>query len=241
VAKTGDLRAKFRQAARAVTTPAPKPAARRRRRGDGNGGSRLTTSTIADSYLRLCQDPCKDLRRWIAEDPRDRALVLLTPTTEHHHDETTTGSPSVMEDARRLCGHPLHAMQGRLDAHREPGRSVDDLPAGSRTGALGHDQLRSLRATGECDLAGPSGEGVGIGLEFSAELGAVAGYFAARMGAARLADPNHHREAITSRPLLLQAIGRQTSHVGGAVTSALPVMRWAIPWRAAPPASRPDL
>jgi Transposase DDE domain group 1 len=30
----------------------------------------------------------------------------------------------------------------------------------------------------------------------------------------RLADPNHHREAITSRPLLLQAIGRQTNHAG---------------------------
>src|SRR6516164_400588 len=30
----------------------------------------------------------------------------------------------------------------------------------------------------------------------------------------RLADPAHHREAITSRPLLLQAIGRQTSHAG---------------------------
>jgi len=30
----------------------------------------------------------------------------------------------------------------------------------------------------------------------------------------RLADPNHHREAITSRPLLLQAIGRQTDHAG---------------------------
>jgi hypothetical protein len=28
----------------------------------------------------------------------------------------------------------------------------------------------------------------------------------------RLADPAHHREVITSRPLLLQAIGRQTSH-----------------------------
>jgi hypothetical protein len=27
----------------------------------------------------------------------------------------------------------------------------------------------------------------------------------------RLADPDHHREAITSRPLLLQAIGRQTA------------------------------
>jgi hypothetical protein len=30
----------------------------------------------------------------------------------------------------------------------------------------------------------------------------------------RLADPDHHREAITSRPLLLQAVGRQTCHAG---------------------------
>ena len=30
----------------------------------------------------------------------------------------------------------------------------------------------------------------------------------------RLADPDHHREAITSRPLLLQAIARQTQHAG---------------------------
>jgi hypothetical protein len=30
----------------------------------------------------------------------------------------------------------------------------------------------------------------------------------------RLADPDRHREAITSRPLLLQAVGRQTSHAG---------------------------
>ena len=28
------------------------------------------------------------------------------------------------------------------------------------------------------------------------------------------ADPNHHREAITSRPLLLSAIGRRTTHAG---------------------------
>jgi hypothetical protein len=31
---------------------------------------------------------------------------------------------------------------------------------------------------------------------------------------ARLADPDHHREAITTRPLLLEAIGRQTTHAG---------------------------
>ena len=30
----------------------------------------------------------------------------------------------------------------------------------------------------------------------------------------RLADPDRHREAITSRPLLLTAIGRQTQHAG---------------------------
>jgi hypothetical protein len=30
----------------------------------------------------------------------------------------------------------------------------------------------------------------------------------------RLTDPDQHREAITSRPLLLQAIGRQTQHAG---------------------------
>ena len=30
----------------------------------------------------------------------------------------------------------------------------------------------------------------------------------------RLADPDHHREAITSRPLLLSAIGRRTTHAG---------------------------
>ena len=31
---------------------------------------------------------------------------------------------------------------------------------------------------------------------------------------ARLADPEHHREAITSRPLLLSAIARRTQHAG---------------------------
>ena len=30
----------------------------------------------------------------------------------------------------------------------------------------------------------------------------------------RLADPDHHREAITTRPLLLSAIARQTRHAG---------------------------
>jgi hypothetical protein len=32
----------------------------------------------------------------------------------------------------------------------------------------------------------------------------------------RLADPGHHREAITSRPLLLSTIARRTQHAGQA-------------------------
>jgi hypothetical protein len=38
---------------------------------------------------------------------------------------------------------------------------------------------------------------------------------------ARLADPNHHREAITSRPLLLTAIGRRTKHAEQTTTASL--------------------
>ena len=30
----------------------------------------------------------------------------------------------------------------------------------------------------------------------------------------RLADPDHHREAITSRPLVLHGVARQTRHAG---------------------------
>jgi hypothetical protein len=50
----------------------------------------------------------------------------------------------------------------------------------------------------------------------------------------RLADPYHHREAITSRPLLLHAIGRQTTHAGRTTVTITSVhgehyrARWAL-------------
>jgi hypothetical protein len=92
-----------------------------------------------------------------------------------------------MEDARRICRHTLHPMQGGLDTDRKPGGSLDDLPPGSRTGAGGHDQLRSLRAEGGSDLAGPPEENTAFGADFSAELGAAGAHYAARMAAARRA------------------------------------------------------
>ena len=45
----------------------------------------------------------------------------------------------------------------------------------------------------------------------------------------RLADPEHHREAITSRPLLLTAIGRQTRH-GGQTTIHVSSPHAKHPW-----------
>jgi hypothetical protein len=46
----------------------------------------------------------------------------------------------------------------------------------------------------------------------------------------RLADPDHHREAITTRPLLLTAIARQTQHAGQVkltITSTHARQHWA--------------
>lgn len=40
---------------------------------------------------------------------------------------------------------------------------------------------------------------------------------------ARLADPGVRREAITSRPLLLHAVARQTTHAGQTVVSVTPL------------------
>jgi hypothetical protein len=174
--------------ARALAAPRLKPAGRRRRRGGTDGGRALTTSSLADNYLRLCHDPCKDLRRWIAEDKaRGRASGPIIPPWENHHVQTKNGLTSLMEDARRIRSLTLHSMQGRLDTDRKPRGSPDDLPAGSRAGAVGHDQLRSLRGEGGSDLSGGITESAAIGNDFSSELAAVGAYYTARMAAARRA------------------------------------------------------
>jgi hypothetical protein len=138
-----------------ITKPEPKPTIRRRRRrGNGDAGSKLlTTAAIADSYLRLCHDPCQDLNRWLAEDKsRGRVSGSTLPPSEKRHDENTTRAGSLMEDARRLCGHTLHPVQGRMDTDGKPRGIVDNLPARSRAGVVGHDQLRPLRAERGSDL-----------------------------------------------------------------------------------------
>lgn len=186
--KGARLRAEFRRTASILVAPKPKSVARRRRREGRDGGRGLTTSSIADNYLRLCHDPCKDLKRWIAEDKaRRRVSRPIIPPWENHHVQTENGLTSVMEDARRLRSNTLHPMQGRLDADRKPRGSVDDLPPGSRAGAVGHDQLRSLRTERGSDLSGLQADSTAIGPDFSAELGAISAYYAARMAAARRA------------------------------------------------------
>jgi hypothetical protein len=185
---TRALREEFRRTARALAAPKPKPAGRRRRRGGSDGGRGLTTASIADSYLRLCQDPCKDLRRWVREDKtRGGVSGPIVPPSENHHDETESGPTSLVENPRGVRSLALHPVQSRVDANREPRGRIDDLPPRSRTSADGHDQLRSVRAEGGSDLGGPSEESTAIGGDFSAELGAAGAYYATRMAAARRA------------------------------------------------------
>lgn len=182
------MRAEFGAAARSIVVPQARPEPRpRRRRGRGDSGHRLTTAALADSYLKLCHDPFKDLHRWIAEDkkrpgPQSRAPPRAKETA---HEITPLRTTSLVEDARRLCGRPLYQVQGRLDANGITGRIADDLPPGSRAGAGGNDQLRSLRAQGGRDLNVASADAHDSAGELASALGALSGYFASRRAAIR--------------------------------------------------------
>ena len=186
--KSASLQAQFCVAAQKLAefqhTSAPRP---KRRGNRGGGGHRLTTAALADSYLKLCHDPCKDLHRWIAEDKKRPGLRQRAPppAQETRHEITTLRATSFVEDARRLCGRALHQVQGRLDTHGNQGRIVDDLSARSRAGAERHDTLRSLRAEGRGDLADVRDDASNASGEFASELGALSGYFAARRAAIR--------------------------------------------------------
>ena len=159
--RSQDLLQTFKQQSSIITKPEPTPTIRRRRRRGGNGDKQLTTASLADSYLRLCHDPCQDLSRWIAEDKSRGHVSGFIPPSENCHDENTTGAADFMEDARRLCGDTLHPVQGRMDADGKPRGSVDDLPARQGAGTVGHDQLRPLRAERGSDLGARSGESTG--------------------------------------------------------------------------------
>jgi hypothetical protein len=166
-----------------MTVPQPKPMRRKRRQGRGSAGHRLTTSNLADSFIRLCHDPCKDLKRWIDEDKKQPCFVstALFSISEAHH-ESTARTTSAVEDPRRLCEGSLRQVQGRMDADGIAGRVADDLSSRSRTSSLGDDELRSLRTEGRGNLADEQPDMAGA---IAGEFAIVAANFASRIAAAR--------------------------------------------------------
>ncbi len=179
---------------------APKPRrGRKAQRGGGAGARGFTTGALAEDYLRLCRDPLRDLQRWMDEDKkRGRAgrEVQLT-TKKEEYAQTTTAANSVAQTGG-LRGQPLHAMQGRLDTDRAGGWNSDGVLARSRAGAGRYDGLQSVRtdqraAVGLGQVAGDVSAEAYAKAEvtaeaapnFSSELAAVAGYYAARLAATR--------------------------------------------------------
>ena len=177
------MHAEFRAAAQEVTSPLPAPSQGRQERGSSDRGLELSTASLADSYIGLCHDPCKDIGRWIDEDTRHRrSSFLATPLTgEGQKNENSTRGASVVAVPAGLRGDTLYEMQSRLDPHGREGLA-DSLSAGPRTSISGHDQLRSVSAPRGVDAAHDAEIGAG---EFGAELGAISAHFAERKAAVR--------------------------------------------------------
>ncbi len=107
----------------------------------------MTAKGIVEDYLKLCRNPAKDLKRWIAEDKTARgapeAIYSLTKGGEH---ADTQGTAIVVAEADRLRRQPLPELRDGLDADGRGRQRVDDVPARSRAGAGEHDGVRQVRA-----------------------------------------------------------------------------------------------
>jgi hypothetical protein len=174
------LRAAFRAAAREVTAPRPGQVSRAKGGGDSASPTPLlTTGAIADSFIKLCQNPLVDLQRWFQEQP-NKVADDSAPSTGRMSDQVQS-APLATAGFR---DHALHELQGRVDAHGGDGKNSDRLSSESRTGSFGDDGLRPVRVEGE-GSAGPTVEEFG-GLDgLASELAAINGEFRTRLAAAR--------------------------------------------------------
>jgi hypothetical protein len=147
---------------------------------------------LVEDYVRLCHDPMQDLRRWMAEDKRNkgagRGVLSIMERGEHAQDLSAAG----LAGADRLRGQPLHELQGRMDAHRNGWQGAHSLLARSRAGSSGNGELRPLRAEGRAGLESgqpASAAGEAAGEVIGGELAAVSAYYRARIAAARQGSP----------------------------------------------------
>jgi len=176
----------MRAAARQVTQPAPRPTGRRRQKG-GAGGKAITRNVareIADDYLQLCQNPARDVLRWLAEDRKRPGRIRITITPRAGRNDAASRRESFKQAAYGLRRHSLPPVRHGLDAHRQGGRGADNLPAGQGESAGKYGRLRQVRAAvegltrrvsqGHSRLAASFGaEADGITAEFRRKLAAL--------------------------------------------------------------------
>ncbi len=119
------------------------------------------TSRIAGDYLKLCHDPVRDLRRWIAEDKKNRGLWrrgLSFSTKGRSGHVHTERAAIVVAQAHGLRGESLSTLRGWLDAQRQGRCDVDGVPARPRAGAGRDDGLRPVRGEGRSGKLAATGD-----------------------------------------------------------------------------------
>lgn len=203
---THSLMAEFRRAARDLTKRDAEPPSTTTTRSRGGADSlRLSVSQLTADYIALCHNPMAQLSRWL-DEPRPKSfsgsVVRISERGKHHDQSQSTSEP--MGNTNRLRAHPLHQVQGGLDALRRGG-SRHSLSARSRAGVAQYDELRSVRAEGQ--QAGLVGSNVAESPpDFSSEFAAVQSQFASRIAAARVSLSSRDAAATIRRLLDEQTI-----------------------------------
>lgn len=189
------MRGAFMAAAKALAQPIPRPQLRKRRRTQGEQGDglayadRYAARKLTSDHLKLCHNPTKDLRRWLAEDKkRPYGGGPITPRRETTpHDPRT--HRAALADADRIRRQPLPHLRGGLDAHRQ-GRMFDRVPARPRASSSGYDELRPLRVEGASGRLIRRGDGATVAAG-NGEQAALAAFFRAKGEALRRSLPRH--------------------------------------------------
>ncbi|WP_156964693.1 hypothetical protein [Methylocapsa aurea] len=189
----GDAGAAFRIAARSLMRrgeAAPRPRKRVKTGGDDKGGKRYAARSLAADYLKLCHDPVKDLRRWLAEDKKKAGGTgrRFQPTRREGHDHAQDAKQTRVAEAHGLRSQSLPDMRGGLDADGKRGRDADGVPARPRACAGGYDGLRPVRGEGT-GLASRSGIASAQGLSFAGEGAGIRALYGAKIEATRRSLP----------------------------------------------------
>ena len=150
----------------------------------------MTAAGMVEDYVRLCRDPVRDLKRWIAEDKRSR-IRSYEPTTRlpswGEHVRTEKQQTDAVARAVGIRDKPLHEMRGRLDAPLEKRELPDRVSSRPRSGVAGDGGLRSFRAEGGAGLtpAAILSLRADVSAAFQAEHAGLLNYYAARIEAAK--------------------------------------------------------